>query len=319
MSDEVVELSPAAAKKLIREGNPDHPIRVRGLLDLSNFKSKQLPDGLDLHCYDLDLRGSHLESLPDKLRIDSRLIADACRNLETLPENFSAGSISLRDCPSFTALPEGLDTWFLDLTGSQRFEQWPSHATINRGSLILRNCIGVRTLPDWLTNLAHLDVAGCAQLPDVPDGVKVSGWIDVGGSGLTGLPKSLEGVSLRWRSVPIDERIAFDPESLTAKEALAETNAEIRRVMIERMGYLRFAQEAGAKVLDEDTDPGGTRQLLKIDLDEDEPLVGLSCSCPSTQRQYLLRVPPSTNSCHDAAAWLAGYDDPSLYKPKIET
>ena len=317
---EVVETSAEEAEALIRQGGgPGVPIRVRGLLDLSNLKDKRLPPKLNLHCYELDLRGSQLEELPANLRIDSCLKLDACRNLETLPENLTAGSISLRDCPSFVSLPEGLNTWFLDLTGSQRFEQWPQHATINRGSLILRNCIGVRSLPDWLSNLAHLDVAGCAQLPEIPEGVKVSGWVDVGGSGLNGLPKSLDGASLRWRSVPVDERIAFDPDSLSAKEALNESNAEIRRVMIERMGYLRFANEAGAKALDEDTDPGGTRQLLTIDLQEDEPLVGLMCFCPSTQRQYLLRVPPATKSCHEAAAWLAGYDDPSLYQPHIET
>jgi hypothetical protein len=124
---------------------------------------------------------------------------------------------------------------------------------------------------------------------------------------------------LRWRGVPVDERIAFHPEQLTAKEALAEKNAEIRRVMIERIGYFRFAQEAKAKVLDEDRDPGGVRQLLFIDLREDEPLVGLSCYCPSTARQYLIRVPPTMKTCHQAAAWMAGFDDPSLYRPQIET
>ena len=117
----------------------------------------------------------------------------------------------------------------------------------------------------------------------------------------------------------VDERIAFHPEQLRAQEALTEKNAERRRVMIERMGYLRFAQEAKAKILDEDKDRGGTRQLLCINLEEDEPLVGLSCSCPSTGRQYLLRVPPTMKTCHQAAAWMAGFDDPANYHPEIET
>ena len=124
---------------------------------------------------------------------------------------------------------------------------------------------------------------------------------------------------MRWRSVRIDERIAFHPEQLTAREALGEKNAERRRVMIERMGYQRFAKEAAAKVLDEDNDSGGTRQLLWINLHEDEPLVGLSCSCPSTGRQYFIRVPPTMKTCHQAAAWMAGFDNPSLYRPQIET
>ena len=90
-------------------------------------------------------------------------------------------------------------------------------------------------------------------------------------------------------------------------------------MLIERIGYLAFARQAGAKVLDEDRDPGGPRQLLRIELAGDEDLVGLACSCPSTGRQYLLRVPPSTESCHQAAAWLAGFDDPNRYHPDIET
>jgi hypothetical protein len=147
----------------------------------------------------------------------------------------------------------------------------------------------------------------------------VSSWVDIGGTRITALPSSLQGAQLRWRGVRIDERIAFHPEQLTAVDTLAEKNAERRRVMIERMGYTRFAKEARARILDEDKDAGGARQLLFIDLHEDEPLVGLWCRCPSTGRQYFLRVPPKTKSCHEAAAWVAGFDNPALYRPKIET
>jgi hypothetical protein len=167
--------------------------------------------------------------------------------------------------------------------------------------------------------LSQLDLAGCIQIAEIPETLSVSGWLDIGATGITSLPSGLQGAPLRWRGVRIDERIAFHPEQLSAKEALAEKNAERRRVIIERMGYLRFAQEAKAKVLDEDQDRAGKRQLLSIDLKEDEPLVGLSCRCPSTGRQYLLRVPPKTKTCHQAAAWIAGFDDPSRYHPEIET
>ena len=216
-------------------------------------------------------------------------------------------------------LPEGLSTWFLDLTGCQRFATWPAKGVIHHGSLILRNCASLSRLPGWIGRLAHLDVAGCNQLAEIPDGISVSSWVDIGGARITSLPPSLRGAALRWRGVRVDERIAFHPEELTAKDALAERNAEVRRVMIERMGYLRFAKEAQAKILNEDRDPGGPRQLLSIDLHEDEALVGLSCICPSTQRQYFLRVPPTMKTCCQAAAWVAGFDDPRLYHPQIET
>jgi len=313
----VTSISAEDAAKAIRAGRSLNGVRITGRLDLKEFKGEYLPSGL--HCYDLDASGTELTQLPSDLKIDSRILLDNCQNLTELPEGFTAGSISLRNCNSLRALPEGLSTWFLDMTACSLFETWPKHGTIHKGSLILRNCVGLRTLPDWLGKLSQLSVAGCVQLSEIPEGTEVSSWVDIGGSGIKRLPNSLQGAPLRWRGIRINERIAFQPELLTAKEALAEKNAESRRVIIERMGYLRFATEAGAKVLDEDTDAGGKRQLLQIELREDEPLVGLACFCPSTARQYFLRVPPKMKTCHQAAAWMAGYDNPSLYSPKIET
>lgn len=309
-------MTPEQARTHLEAGG-EGPVVVDGVLDLQNTKLTTLPGGI--RCYELNATGSRLESLPADLAVESRLILDHCHRLETLPEGLSAGAISLQDCHVLQALPEGLDTWFLDLSESRHFSQWPARATVGHGSVRLRNCISMAELPDWFGPLASLDLAGCVQLGRIPEGLRVAGWVDVGGTNLTGLPQSLDGVALRWRSVPVPARIAFEPESISAAEILAEANAEIRRVMIERMGYLRFAAEAQAEVLDQDRDPGGPRQLLRIELSDDEPLVGLHCSCPSTAREYFLRVPPDTKSCHQAAAWLAGFDDPEDYRPAIET
>jgi hypothetical protein len=305
------------AAEAIRSGRVPGPIEVSGRLDLTKFDGDRLPPCL--HCYELDASGSQLTALPSDLRIDGRLVLDNCPALTTLPRGLTAGSISMRNCPSLVALPEELCTWFLDLSGCEQFAMWPASGAIHHGSLVLRNCTSMAELPAWIKRLASLDVAGCVQLREIPDGISVSSWVDIGGTRLSGLPPSLAGASLRWRSVRIDERIAFHPERITAEEVLAERNAEVRRVMIERMGYLRFAKEAQAKVLDEDQDQGGLRQLLKIDLLEDEALVGLFCNCPSTRRQYFLRVPPAMRTCHQAAAWMAGFEDPKLYHPEIET
>jgi hypothetical protein len=85
------------------------------------------------------------------------------------------------------------------------------------------------------------------------------------------------------------------------------------------VGYERFLEAVQPEVLDRDTDPGGPRSLLRVALQNDEPLVCLAVRCPSTARQYILRVPPAMESCHQAAAWIAGFDDPRLYAPVIET
>jgi hypothetical protein len=103
------------------------------------------------------------------------------------------------------------------------------------------------------------------------------------------------------------------------EDILGEKNAEVRRVMIERRGLQTFIKEAIAKVLDEDTDPGGQRQLLRVPMKDDEDLVCVSLHCPSTGRHYMIRVPPTTVTCRQAVAWTAGYDNPDDYNPIVET
>lgn len=311
-----MELSPEQAREFILSGKAG-AISVRGLVDLRGTEIETID--ATLTCHDLDATGSQLVTLPESVTVHSRLILDDCAALESLPDGLECGSISLQRCGYLNRLPEGIQTWFLDLTNCQRFQHWPQQGTIHRGVLCLRNCIEVQNLPTWLGQLGQLDVSGCLQLTQIPEGVRVSSWVDIGGANLSQLPESLMDAPLRWRSVPIDHRIAFQPETLTASEIIAEQNAERRRVMIERLGYLEFAEAAGARSLDEDTDPGGKRQLLRIELEDDESLVGLACFCPSTSRQYFLRVPPTIKTCHAAAAWMAGFDDSSLYQPAIET
>jgi hypothetical protein len=68
-----------------------------------------------------------------------------------------------------------------------------------------------------------------------------------------------------------------------------------------------------------DTDAGGKRELLALPLPKDEPMVCVSVQCPSTGRRYLLRVPPGIQTCRQAVAWTAGFDEPDAYQPQRET
>ncbi len=283
------------------------------------LRERDQPLPANLNCYELDLSGYRLDSLPADLRVASRLILDDSPRLRSLPAHLKVGSLSLRNCTALETLPEGLECWFLDLTGCEQFHSWPRSALVRNGSLILQDCRRLAALPDRLTRLANLNLAGCLQIDRVPEHLTLTGWLDIAGTAITALPDQMRDTRLRWRGVRIDQRVAFQPESLTAIEILQERNAELRRVKIERMGALEFARQANAQVLDEDRDRGGQRRLLWIALPEDEPLVGLNCCCPSTGREYLLRVPPQMLSCHQAAAWIAGFDDPSDYHPDHET
>jgi len=89
--------------------------------------------------------------------------------------------------------------------------------------------------------------------------------------------------------------------------------------MLERYGIERFITAAKTELVHADSDRGGERKLLRIPFSDDEPLVCLQVHCPSTGALYILRVPPSMRTCHQAAAWIAGFDNPADYKPLEET
>jgi hypothetical protein len=212
-----------------------------------------------------------------------------------------------------------LDVCFLDISGCTSLSGWPAHASLRIGRLVARGCAGLTGLPPWLTRLAQLDVNGCVDLRALPEGLEISSWIDVADTGITALPSSARGAEIRWRGVPVDERVAFRPETITVGEVLGATNVELRRVLLERLGYERFLAEADVEMLDHDHDPGGERHLVRVPLPDDEPLVCVVVRCPSTERRYILRVPPEVRTCRQAVAWIAGYDNPDDYRPIAET
>lgn len=310
-------VSSAEARELILAGEAPKGLQVRGRLDLTNTEAIDLPRGL--RCYHLDLRGSGIRTLPAGLRVEYKLDLQDCRRLEELPKGLKVGSLVLRGCSALRTLPEGLDVYFLDIQGCARLEGWPRRTRIRIGRLNASGCTRLTSLPGGLRRLAQLDISNCPNLRELPDALQISSWLDIGGSGVTRLPESLAEVRLRWRGVPVDPRIAFQPETITVAEIVGEQNAELRRVLLERFGFERFMTEAGAAVVDCDRDAGGERQLLRLKLEGDEDLVCVSVRCPSTERRYLLRVPPTMRTCGQAVAWTAGFDDPELYNPLVET
>ncbi len=100
---------------------------------------------------------------------------------------------------------------------------------------------------------------------------------------------------------------------VSPQEIIALPNAEIRRAVVELVGYEKIVE--GATILDE-SDKDGT--LLKIDLEDDEPLMLLHVKDPSTAREYFLRVPPTVTTSRQARAF--GFEvEPDEFEPLIET
>jgi hypothetical protein len=292
-------------------------LRVARLSFQGHWDYSHLLKGLNI--YQLDLHHTSIDRLPDDLKVQFRLDLEDCPRLTELPAGLTTGVLILRGCTALTALPEGLTCDFLDMSGCRSIEQWPKHANVSVGRLAMRGCDQFRELPAWLTSIAQLDLRDCPNIRHVPETLKIGSWIDVAGTRIRSLPKHLKHVQIRWRGVPVEARIAFEPETITAEEIIAETNIEKRRVMLERMGYETFLSHANAETLDQDRDTGGPRRLVRVPMKDDEDLVCVSVICPSTDRQYVIRVPPGMTTCHQAVAWVAGFDDPAEYQPLVET
>lgn len=121
-----------------------------------------------------------------------------------------------------------------------------------------------------------------------------------------------------WHGVRVPRTAIESPETITAPEVLAEPDVEVRRVMIERVGYERLVREGGARRVAEDE----TGILWRVDLADDEPLVCVEVTDPNVAtgafRRYLLRVPPDARSPREAVAWTFGVDA-GEYWPAMET
>ena len=348
-------LGAEAAAKLIEAGQAPKNLNVRGPLKLRGLPAGGLPEGLTapsiritcktlialparlearrievsaealgnvgrgLRCDFLDLRDAAIETLPSDLQARQKIDLTNCRRLKSLPDNLTTGSLLLSGCVSLRELPRGLDVAFLDLAGCSSLRRLPDDLRMRGGHLNLRDCQWITRLPDDLGEISGLDLSGCVNLTRVPDGLKLASWIDIAGTGISALPPSLDKVGLRWRGIPVSRRIVFQPETLSAPEILGERNAELRRVMIERFGYERLMDGANAVEIDRDQDAGGERRLMRIALEGDEDVVCVSVQCPSTGHKFILRVPPTMQSCRQAIAWTAGYDDAAAYAPVQET
>ena len=100
------------------------------------------------------------------------------------------------------------------------------------------------------------------------------------------------------------------PNEWRSQWLLEEDNAELRRVLIQRIGYERICQELQAIELDNWQE----YTLLKINADVDEePIYLLKITCPSTGHIHVLRVPPDMTSAREAIRWVNWGIDPEEF------
>ena len=99
-------------------------------------------------------------------------------------------------------------------------------------------------------------------------------------------------------------------------------NLELRRLLLDRIGYERFLDIAGTELVAQDDFGKLWRSELQID---GEPLrvvevVNATPEPDGTYRRYFLRVPPTTRTAREAVAWTFGFDDPATTcsRPKAD-
>lgn len=102
------------------------------------------------------------------------------------------------------------------------------------------------------------------------------------------------------------------PHRWQAKWLLKEDNAELRRVLIQGIGYTRICQELQATKLDSWQEYTLLRIDQFIDLDK-KPIYLLKMICPSSGFIHTLQVPPSFISARKAMAWVNWGIDPEEF------
>jgi leucine-rich repeat protein SHOC2 len=141
--------------------------------------------------------------------------------------------------------------------------------------------------------------------------------IDLSGNPLSDLSilqslNELESVS--FLGVNLSRRYWTKLSKWQSKWLLDEENVEVRRVLIEQIGYERICQELDASCIDNWQE----YSLLKIENfeifygeDEEaweqekrEPLILLKMICPSSKHIHILRVPPEMTSAEAAITWV---------------
>lgn len=164
-------------------------------------------------------------------------------------------------------------------------------------------------------------------------------------------PHCDDGPSHRWRDgwslyhvhgVRVPDWLIESPQELSATKIDAETNAEVRRVMLDRFGAERYMRETDAKVvaqLGHDHPMIGLRdaRLILRDIPDDEPIVMVDCVNSSPEpdgsyRRYMLRVQPDAYNgaaSTDVMAAMAStwrnadgsllFKRPQDYRPEVET
>lgn len=114
-----------------------------------------------------------------------------------------------------------------------------------------------------------------------------------------------------WHNVAIPEYMGQVPSKEWKSEWLiTEQNTEIRRILIENVGYEKIFKQLRAASVNSWREYELIRIIDSVDL---EPISLLKMTCPSTGSVHVLRVPPETKTAREGITWCNHGIDPEEF------
>jgi leucine-rich repeat protein SHOC2 len=299
-------------------------------LDLSDEDISTLSESIGNLCKlaHLDLRGNQLTTVPESIGNLGNLISlNLSRNqIRYLPEyidKLAKLEFLALSCNSLSTLPESIcnlsNLTELHLNRNQLNYLPESIGSISKLTFLCLRGNQLSVLPDTIGDLSDLKYLRLEEnqisvLPNcIVKLVKLT-ELSINGNPLTDLSilQKLPDLRVIFLDVELTCRYWTKLSDWKAEWLLEEDNAEVRRVLIEQIGYEKICNELNAITLDNWRE----YTLLKIDgvetiYEEDgyepidrEPMVLLKMTCPSTQHIHILRVPPEMTSAEAAITWV---------------
>jgi leucine-rich repeat protein SHOC2 len=190
------------------------------------------------------------------------------------------------------------------------------------------------SLPDSIGNLVELTELNLSKnrLTDLPESIgnltKLT-YLNLNNNCLTSLPNSIGNLSslqelqidgneilnlsilqklpnlkiVKFQGVNLPQRYWQNISEWNPQWLLEEHNSQLRRILIDRIGYLQIYNRFGALVQDtwRQYTLLKTRKFQSFDR---EPMMLLKMICPSTAHVHILRVPPDIKSAEEAIVWV---------------
>jgi len=115
-----------------------------------------------------------------------------------------------------------------------------------------------------------------------------------------------------WHGVPVSPYVVERPAEITLDEIKATANEELRRVLRERYGDLRYLRDSGAKLIDADHEQARKGAAPRMLVEDDQGERWLIGTDGGTGRNYVMSTLRTAKSCREAHEARTGFDEAKI-------